>query len=99
MPAQRENLWGRYRPPTGLSLHYVNEVPGIVLGGTLTVKVEHHQPEPSLIERFALDEFECLGMPHVLRAVWEAYAYGGGAQAVLGAGVAVARIRAEHAGP
>lgn len=97
--SQAPNLFGRYRPPTGIEIRYVPTVDGEWLGGKVTLHITYHQPKPPIIEQAELNEWASAYLSALFTHVWDAMKYGSAEQAVLAFHLQVRRLNSEWSGP
>lgn len=95
---QRENLWGRYRPPTGLTLSFQPDTDGMRLGGQATLTIHHHRPEPDLVVVEELNEWAAAWLPQAFEHTWDAWKYGSAPQVALAFQTMAHRLRMEWHG-
>lgn len=95
---QRENLWGRYRPPSGITMHFTPDTDGMRLGGVATLTIHHHQPEPSVTVTADLNEWSSALLSHVFTYVWDAWKYGSVEQITQAFLVHCQKLESEWAG-
>lgn len=95
---QRENLWGRNRPPTGMTLTYEPDTDGQWLGGTATLWIHFHRPEPAIVEVATLNEWAAAYLSTLYVHVWDAMKYGSAAQAAMAFQIQARRLNEEWHG-
>lgn len=80
---QRENLWGSFRPPEGVTITITEKVPGGRQGVSVEFRIRHHKPEPDTYAIAELDQYAREGLQGLVGHSIHVYGMHGAAQALL----------------